>query len=124
MLKKENRTGDFTVCSRATSTEELGNPVHPGTRRVLDRLGISCKGKFAQQITKKECDVADLIIIMDENNRRNLSPFIGNNAYKVKTLLSYAGLDRDIADPWWTGNFEDTYEDVKLGLNALWKEIN
>ncbi len=123
MLKKEKREKDFSISSRATSTEELGNPVHPGTRRVLERLGISCKGKYAQQITKKECDGADLIIIMDENNRRNLSPFIGNNSHKVKTLLSYAGLSRDIADPWWTGNFEDTYEDVKLGLDAFWKEI-
>ncbi len=123
MLKKEKRERDFSVSSRATSTEELGNPVHPGTRRVLDRLGISCKGKHAQQITKKECDEADLLIIMDENNRRNLAPFIGNNAHKVKTLLSYAGLDRDIADPWWTGNFDDTYEDVKLGLDAFWNKI-
>ena len=123
MVKKAGRERDFAITSRATSCEELGNPVHPGTRRVLDRLGISCKGKFAQRITAGECDAADLIIIMDENNRRNLSPFIGNNSHKVFSLLSYAGQSRDISDPWYTGNFEETYADVKLGLDAFWEQV-
>ena len=124
MVKKAGREKDFAISSRATSCEELGNPVHPGTRRVLERLGISTKGKFAQRITAKECDEADLIIIMDENNRRNLAPFIGSNGHKVASLLSYAGLSRDISDPWYTGNFEETYADVKLGLDALWEQLN
>ncbi|MBE6713393.1 MAG: low molecular weight phosphotyrosine protein phosphatase [Ruminococcaceae bacterium] len=122
-VKKEGREKDFLITSRATSCEELGNPVHPGTRRVLERLGISCKGKYAQRITAAECDEADLIIIMDENNRRNLAPFIGKNGHKVASLLSYTGLNRDISDPWYTGNFEETYADVKMGLDALWKQI-
>ena len=123
MVKKAGRERDFSITSRATSCEELGNPVHPGTKRVLDRLGISCKGKYAQRITAGECDEADLIVIMDENNRRNLSPFIGKNSHKVFSLLSFAGLSRDISDPWYTGNFEETYADVKLGLDALWEQI-
>ena len=122
-LKKENAVCRFSVCSRATSTEELGNPVHPGTRRVLNRLGIDCSGKYAQQITKKECDEADLIIVMDRLNRRNLAPFIGENGHKVFSLLSFAGRDGDISDPWYTGNFEDTYRDVVLGLNGLWEYL-
>ncbi|MBR2616156.1 MAG: low molecular weight phosphotyrosine protein phosphatase [Clostridia bacterium] len=122
-VEKAGRGRDFSISSRATSTEELGNPVHPGTRRVLERLGIDCGGKYARQITKGECDEADLIIVMDRNNLRNLRPFLGNNGPKVSTLLSWAGLDRDISDPWYTGNFEDTYQDVKLGLDALWKKI-
>ena len=124
LLKKKKKEKDFCISSRATSREELGNPVHPGTRRILEGIGISCEGKRAQQITKKECDEADLIVIMDENNRRNLSPFLGDNARKVFTLLSFAGLNRDIADPWWTGDFEETYGDIRLGCDALWEALN
>ena len=119
MAEKRGVANRFSVISRATSTEELGNPVHPGTRSVLSRLGISTKGKYAERITAKECDEWDMLIVMDRNNRRNLAPFLGNNAHKVTTLLSYAGLDRDISDPWYTGDFEETYEDVKMGCEAL-----
>ena len=124
MAEKKGASDQFEITSRATSTEELGNPVHPGTRRVLDRLGISCKGKYARQITRSECDAADLIIVMDRHNRRNLAPFIGNNGHKVSSLLEWAGLDRDISDPWYTGNFDDTYRDVVTGLEGLWKALS
>lgn len=123
MVEKKGVADRFEVISRATSTEELGNPVHPGTRQVLSRLGISTAGKYAQRITREECDGWDMLIVMDRNNLRNLTPFIGNNAHKVTTLLSYAGLDRDISDPWYTGNFEETYQDVKLGCEALLKKL-
>ena len=123
MVKKAGREKDFAISSRATSCEELGNPVHPGTRRVLDRLGISCKGKYAQQITRSECDAADLIIVMDRHNRRNLAPFIGNNGHKVSSLLEWAGLDRDISDPWYTGNFDETYEDILEGCEGFIKYL-
>jgi len=119
LAKKSGVLQDYEISSRATSTEELGNPVHPGTRRVLAGLGISTEGKFAQQITAKECAAADLLVIMDENNRRNLRPFLGNHAHKVSTLLSWAGIDRDISDPWYTGDFEKTFDDVDLGCRAL-----
>ncbi len=119
-LAEKQGFGDrFSVQSRGTSTEELGNPVHPGTRRVLGRLGIDCSGKTARQITGAECDGADLIVIMDERNRRGLLPFIGDNAGKVKKLLAFAGEDRDVADPWYTGDFEETYRDVNKGCRAL-----
>ncbi|MBQ4036818.1 MAG: low molecular weight phosphotyrosine protein phosphatase [Clostridia bacterium] len=123
LAEKKGVADRFHIISRATSTEELGNPVHPGTREVLGRLGISTKGKYATQITKKECDEADLLIIMDERNRRNFRPFLGENEHKVRTLLSFAGLEGDIADPWYTGNFEDTYRDVLLGCEALLSEL-
>lgn len=122
-IRKMGIADRFSVSSRATSTEELGNPVHPGTRRVLDRLGIDCSGKYATQITKKECNEADLIIVMDRNNKRNLRPFIGDNGDKVFSLLSFAGEERDISDPWYTGNFEDTYQDVMFGLEGLLKTL-
>lgn len=123
LAEAEGCADRFSVISRATSREELGNPVHPGTREVLSRLGISTKGKFAQQITREECDGADYIIVMDRLNRRGLAPFLGQNEHKVSFLLEWAGLDRDIADPWWTGNFEETYEDVMLGCRALLKAL-
>ncbi len=123
MVEKKGLSHLFEISSRATSTEELGNPVHPGTRRVLERLGIRCDGKYAQQITKKECDQADLIIVMDRNNRRNLQRFIGENEDKISSLLSWAGLDRDISDPWYTGNFNETYQDVVTGLEGLFKAL-
>ena len=124
LLKKKGKTALFQVTSRATSTEELGNPVHPGTRKVLNGLGIDCSGKYAQRITAKECDEADMIIVMDRNNKRNLWPFIGQNEHKIASLLSFAGMDRDISDPWFTGNFTDTYNDVKTGLEGLCKHLN
>ena len=123
-LAVKGKTADrFYVLSRATSTEELGNPVHPGTRRILDRLGIDCRGKVARQITRDECDEADLIVIMDERNRRGLLPFIGDNGNKVKKLLEFAGEDRDVADPWYTGDFEATFRDVDRGCRALLKSL-
>lgn len=122
-LEEKGLSHQFSVISRATSTEELGNPVHPGTRRVLSRLGIDCSGKRAQQITRAECHEADLIIVMDERNRRGLAPFVGNNAHKIKSLLSFAGEHRDIADPWWTGDFEETFRDVDRGCSALLRAL-
>ena len=123
MLKKEGMEKDFSISSRGTSTEELGNPVHPGKRRILAGLGISCEGKFARQITREECQNADMLIIMDERNRRNLAPFLGGQSEKVFTLLSFAGIDRDISDPWYSHDFESTYRDVNLGCTALLKEL-
>ena len=123
MVEKKGMGNKFQISSRATSTEELGNPVHPGTARILDRLLISYKGKRAQQITKEECNAADLIIVMDRFNRRNLGPFIGENGHKVHSLLSFAGSDRDISDPWYTGDFETTYQDVVEGCSALFDAL-
>ena len=127
MVSKRHIADKFIIASAATSTEEIwgdiGNPVYPPAREKLASVGISCKGKFAQRITRAECDEADMLIVMDENNRRNLAPFIGENGYKVASLLSFAGLDRDISDPWYTGNFSETYADVKLGLDALWEQV-
>ena len=119
MVDQKGISHHFDISSRATSTEELGNPVHPGTARILSSLGISTAGKRAQQITAEECNAADRIVVMDRNNIRNLQRFIGNNQSKVSTLLSYAGLNRDISDPWYTGNFDETYRDVELGCRKL-----
>ena len=111
---------DVFVASAATSTEEIGNGVHHGTRRILDRLGISYAGKQAVQMTKADYDKYDYIIGMDSANIRNIKAIAGGDENgKVVKLLSLAGEDRDVADPWYTGDFEQTYEDVVKGCSAL-----
>ncbi len=119
LAEKRGAAETFFVRSAATSTEELGNPVHPGTRRILAQHGISTAGKVSVRITKNDCDSFDHLVIMDENNRRNLAPFLENNGHKVSLLLNWCGETRAIADPWFTGNFEATYRDVLRGCTAM-----
>lgn len=112
------------IQSAATSREEIGNPVHHGTRRKLAQYNISTDGKFAVQMTKQDYEKYDLIIGMDEWNIKNIMRIIGSDPDgKVYKLLSFAGSDGDIADPWYTGNFDETYDDVMRGCTALLKEI-
>ncbi len=115
---------DVFVASAATSTEEIGNGVHHGTRRILDRLGLSYAGKKAVQMTKADYDKYDYIIGMDSANIRNIKAISGGDeAGKVHKLLSFAGEDRDVADPWYTGDFEQTYADVVKGCSALMETL-
>ena len=112
------------IASAATSTEEIGNPVHYGTRKKLAEFGISVSGKYAMQMTKKDYDEYDYIIAMDSNNIRNIFRIIGADPKnKVSKLLSFAGRDGDIADPWYTGNFDATYNDVLEGCQGLLGKI-
>ena len=114
----------FLIESAATSTEEIGNPVHRGTRRILESRGIDCSGKRARQITTEDYRAFDLLIGMDEENvRRMRGRFGGDPDGKIAKLLSFAGSSRDIADPWYTGDFEATYRDVKQGCEALYDRI-
>lgn len=108
----------------ASSTEENGSPVYPGTRQKLAEVGISCKGKISCQVTREHCDKADYILVMDKNNLRNLQKYLDDDSRpKVRRLLEVAGRGGDIADPWYTGNFDDTYQDVLVGCTALLEEI-
>ena len=112
------------IASAATSTEEIGNPVHYGTRKKLAEFGISVSGKYAIQMTKKDYDEYDYIIAMDSNNIRNIFRIIGADPKnKVRKLLSFADRDGDIADPWYTGNFDATYSDVFEGCKGLIEKI-
>ena len=114
----------FEIASAATSREEIGNTVHPGTRAKLSELGISTKGKIARQMTKDDYKYYDYIIAMDTCNVKNINRIIGADLeHKVSLLLSHAGDYRDIADPWYTGNFEETYDDVVEGCKAFLKKI-
>lgn len=101
--------------SAGTSSEELGNPVHSGTARILQRLGIDYSGKRARQITKSDYDEFDIIIGLDSANIRNMERFWGDPQNKIRRLL----LDRDVADPWYTGDFERTYADIREGCEKL-----
>ena len=122
LVKKSGEEDLFEVKSSATSSEELGNPVHYGTKGVLDRLGISCKGKYAVKLTKSDYDNYDYFIGMDERNRYNMIRlFDGDKDNKVKLLMDCTDTPGDVADPWWTGNFEETYRDVSKGVKSLYE---
>lgn len=124
MVKKNGCEDMFHIESCATSSEEIGNPVHHGTRKILNSLGIDCSYKKARRITKADYDKFDYIILMDEENKWGLKYIIPNDPYcKVHLLLEYAGLKRDIRDPWYTGNFKETYDDIMLGLNAFYNKL-
>ena len=123
MVKKLGISEEFQIASSATSREEIGNPVHPGTRKKLQEYGISTAGKYAVQLTKKDYETYDYIIPMDAMNVRNINRIIGNDRLqKVKKLLDFAD-GGDIADPWYTGNFDDTYRDVVAGCRGLLKHL-
>jgi len=121
-VKKQGVENDFYIESAATSDEELGNPVHYGTRRVLENLGIDCAAKRARKITLSDYSHFDYIIGMDETNRRDLKRFFGGDAEnKIFCLLDFTDSPRDIADPWWTGDFETTFNDISFGLKYFFK---
>ena len=114
----------FYIASAATSTEEIwngvGNPVYPPAKRELAKHGISCEGKRAVQITKADYGKYDYILGMEERNIRNILRIVGKDPeHKVKLLLDYSDHPRDIADPWYTGNFESTYRDVVEGCEGF-----
>ena len=124
MVKNAGLQERIYVESAATSTEELGNPVYPPARRILAQHGIDCKNKTARQITRADYDNFDYIVAMDEYNIRNMRRFFGNDPEnKVSLLLSWANENREVADPWYTGDFEATWCDVNLGCKALLEQI-
>ena len=125
MVKKMDLEDQFYIDSAATSREEIGNPVHRGTQRKLKEAGIPCGGHRARQMRREEYVRFDYIIGMDTWNIRNIGRIIGNGDPdgKVSKLLDFTDRKgQDIADPWYTGNFDDTYRDVKEGCEALLQE--
>ncbi|MCQ2336882.1 MAG: low molecular weight phosphotyrosine protein phosphatase [Paludibacteraceae bacterium] len=120
MIKDRGLENEFEIASAATSTEELGNPVYPPARRKLAEHGIKCDGKTARQVTKKDGEYYDYLIVMDEWNRRNLSRIISADAMsKVSLLMSWAGENREVSDPWYTGDFDAAWRDINIGCNAV-----
>ena len=120
MVKKAGLENDFFIDSAATSTEEIGNNIHRGTLRKLESVGIHGSSHIARQIAKSDFDNFDYIIGMDTWNMRNLNRMLkGDPDGKVYKFLTFAGSGRDIADPWYTGNFDETYNDVVEGCDGF-----
>lgn len=123
MVKKAGAQEQFYIASAATSTEEIGNPVHYGTRNKLREFGISTEGKYAIQLRKEDYGKYDYLIGMERANIRNMLWILREDPDgKVCRLLDFSGRPRDIADPWYTGNFDKTYDDIKEGCEALLEE--
>ena len=124
MVNKAGLADEYYIESAATSREEIGNDTHPGTKRKLTEAGIPYTRRRARQVTKQDYDEYDYLVIMDQNNYRNLFRIIGSDPDgKVYKLLDFAGKNRDIADPWYTGNFDETYDDVVEGCSALLEHL-
>ena len=131
---------EFEIASAATSTEEIGNPVYPPARRMLAMHGIDCSGKTARQMTARDYEYYDYIVLMDRNNLRNLRWILPPDVYaretaaagvssrdaenrKVSLLMDWAHKSRDVADPWYTGDFQATWDDVNEGCKAMLAQI-
>lgn len=120
-MVKERGIGDsFYIASSATSTEEIGNPVHYGTKKKLKEFGILAEEKRAVQLTRKDYTQYDYLIGMDQRNITNMKRILESDSMnKIRRLLDYTSNPRDIADPWYTGDFDLTYNDVCEGCEAL-----
>lgn len=120
MVRKRGFADRFYIASAATSTEEIGNPVHYGTKNKLAQYGISTAGKCAVQVTKEDYGKYDYLIGMDQWNMRNMKRMTGADpGHKLYLLLDFSEHPRDIADPWYTGNFDRTYDDIVEGCEAF-----
>ena len=124
LVAKEGLSAQFEIASAATSDEESGNPVYPPVAALLRQRGISCTGKTARQLRRADYETYDYLIGMDSANLRNMRRIVGGDPEKkMFLLLEFAGEKGDIADPWYTGNFEDTYRDVRRGCEGLLEHL-
>ena len=125
MVNKLHRSDDFEISSAATSTEEIGNPVYPPAKRKLAEHGISCEGHHARQMTRADYDYYDYLIVMDNWNLRNLKRFVPTDPKgKVYMLRDFTDQPGEIADPWYTGDFEITYQQVVAGCQGLLRHVD
>lgn len=118
MAAKAGRAGEFEIDSAAVSREEIGNPVYPPARRELARHGISCDGHAARQVTLEDYRHFDRIYYMDASNARFLARLLPRDPQKIRPLLN-----RDVADPWYTGDFRQTWDDIAEGCKAIMEEF-
>ena len=124
LVRGAGREKEFRIESAATSYEEIGNPVYPPARRELAVHGISCAGKQARHLEKEDYAVFDYLIGMDSYNVSNMTRIAGGDPdKKIYQMLEFAGSSRSIADPWYTGNFDETYSDLVEGLEAFMKYL-
>ena len=118
MAAKAGRAGAVEIASAAVSREEIGEPVYPPARRELAKHGISCAGHAARQVTMQDYHHYDRIYYMDRSNARYLSRLLPNDPEKIRPFL-----DRDVADPWYTGDFTQTWNDIVEGCTAIMEEF-
>ena len=124
LVRRQGLAEEFEIASAATSTEEIGNGVHPGTRAILDKLGISCAGKRARQMTREDYYDYDYLIGMDSANVRNMVRIAGGDRDgKIYKMLDFTERGGDVADPWYTGDFEATYRDIREGCEGLLRQL-
>ena len=124
LVSQAGREDDFYIESAATSTEEIGNEVYPPARRKLAEHGIGCKGKTARQMTRRDYDRFDLLIGMDAWNIRNMTRISGGDPEgKIRMLMDFTDRPGDVADPWYTGNFEAAWRDVLEGCECLLRQL-
>ena len=124
LVEKAGVAQQFLIESAATSTEEIGNSVYPPARRKLAEHGIGCQGKTARQMTRLDYGRYDLLIGMDSWNIRNMRAISGGDPEgKIRMLMDYTNRPGDVADPWYTGDFEATWRDVLEGCEALLSQL-
>ena len=124
LVQEQGLSYRYEIASAATSTEELGNPVYPPARRMLAAHGISCAGKTARQMTKQDYTYYDLLIGMDHANLRNMRRICGGDPDgKLHLLSDYTNRPGEVADPWYTDDFQSTWEDVTEGCQGLLKAL-
>ncbi|WP_195419295.1 low molecular weight protein-tyrosine-phosphatase [Collinsella sp. D33t1_170424_A12] len=124
LVRRAGREDEFAIDSAATSREEIGNPPHRGTVAKLREVGIPVGPHRARQVSRDEFDRWDHVVYMDEENERGLRRILGADAARACTkLLAYAGSSADVADPWYTGDFDATYRDVVTGCSALFQHV-
>ena len=118
MVAQQGRSADFEIDSAAVSREEIGNGVYPPARRELEKQGVPCGGHRARQITMEDYRHFDRIYYMDHSNARLLSRMLPKDPEKIRPLLP-----RDVADPWYTGDFAQTFEDLSEGCRLILEEF-
>ncbi len=125
LIQKHGLEDEIEVESRATSREEIGSPVYPPARRELAKHNIICDGHQAEQITEEEAEEYDLLIVMDQNNLRNMRRLFGHDYdEKIHMMMSFTNTpDAEVADPWYYGNFDETYADVYDGCIGILKYL-
>ena len=124
LVRQKGLEDMFLLDSAATSTEEIGNGAHPGTRKRLRQAGISCEGHRAKQMKRKDYETYDYLIGMDGRNISNMNRITGGDPEsKIHKLMEFAESNKDVDDPWYTGDFEITWKDIITGCNALFEKI-
>ena len=123
MVKRAGLEDRIYIASAATSAEEIGNPVYPPAKRELAKHGLSCKGKTARRMTARDYNEYDYLVYMEQYNLRNMLRIADDPEGKMRSLMSFAGSNEDIDDPWYTGDFSGVYAQIERGCRGLLEEV-